>query len=143
MGARGWARVHGSVGAGRPLSTWGGILARTPRYEREWLELFELLERFLGTLAPAARASDRPIAMACFRLVTFLPERPLLSVPCLRSCIARSTFCDAFFPYLGMEPPLARGISIRRALCEERQQVRYQALFREPIGGHTQSVIAC
>src|SRR5687768_6716480 len=39
------------------------------------------------------------MAMACLRLVTFLPERPLLSLPRLRSCIARFTFCCAFFPY--------------------------------------------
>jgi len=39
------------------------------------------------------------MAIACLRLVTFLPERPLRSVPCLRSCIARSTFLDAFLLY--------------------------------------------
>jgi len=32
---------------------------------------------FFGTLAPARRASDNPIAIACLRLVTFLPDRPL------------------------------------------------------------------
>ncbi len=38
-------------------------------------------EDFLrGTLAPAFRAWDNPIAIACFLLVTFLPERPLLRV---------------------------------------------------------------
>jgi hypothetical protein len=40
--------------------------------------------------------------MACFRLVTFLPDLPLFSVPRLRSCIAFSTFCEALFPYLAM-----------------------------------------
>ena len=59
----------------------------------------DLDERFRGTLAPERRASDRPIAIACFRLVTFLPERPLRSVPRLRSCIARFTLRCAFFPY--------------------------------------------
>jgi hypothetical protein len=60
-------------------------------------------EDFLpGTFAPLLRASDNPIAIACFLLVTFLPERPLLSVPLLRSCIARSTFSDAFLPYLAI-----------------------------------------
>jgi hypothetical protein len=44
-----------------------------------------------GTLPPSRRASERPIAIACFLLVTFLPEPPLFSVPCFRSCIARST----------------------------------------------------
>jgi hypothetical protein len=67
--------------------------------------LFRLLRRF-GTFAPACRASDKPIAMACLRLVTFLPERPLRSVPRLRSCIAFSTFFDAFLLYfLAMGSP--------------------------------------
>jgi hypothetical protein len=52
-----------------------------------------------GTFPPSARASDNPMAMACFRLVTFLPEPPLFSVPRLRSCIAFSTFSCDFFPY--------------------------------------------
>ena len=55
---------------------------------------------FAGTLPPAARASDKPMAMACLRLFTFLPELPLFSVPRLRSCIAFSTLSCAFFPYL-------------------------------------------
>jgi hypothetical protein len=39
-------------------------------------------EDFLrGTFSPFCRASDKPIAIACLRLVTFLPERPLLSWP--------------------------------------------------------------
>jgi len=36
---------------------------------------------FFGTFAPSSLASERPIAIACFLLVTFLPERPLVSVP--------------------------------------------------------------
>jgi hypothetical protein len=55
-----------------------------------------------GTLPPSLRASERPIAIACFLLVTFLPERPLFSEPCLRSCIASSTLSDAFLPYVAM-----------------------------------------
>src|SRR5919201_812406 len=55
---------------------------------------------FLGTFFPARRASESPIAIACLRLFTFLPLRPLLSVPRLRSCMARSTFLDAPFEYL-------------------------------------------
>ena len=59
-----------------------------------------------GTLPPARRASDNPIAIACFRLVTRLPELPLRSVPRLRSCMARFTLASAFFPYLlGMAAP--------------------------------------
>jgi hypothetical protein len=54
---------------------------------------------FFGTFAPAALASDRPIAIACLRLLTFRPDRPLLSVPALRSLIARLTLVDAFLEY--------------------------------------------
>jgi hypothetical protein len=53
-----------------------------------------------GTFAPALRASDNPIAMACLRLFTFRPERPLRSVPFLRSDIVRFTFREAFLLYL-------------------------------------------
>jgi hypothetical protein len=68
-------------------------------FEREpdFLRLLEPDDRE-GTLPPSRRASDSPIAIACFRLLTFLPERPLRKVPSLRSCIARFTFCPAFFP---------------------------------------------
>src|SRR5688572_25111827 len=57
---------------------------------------------FAGTFPPSLRASARPIAIACFLLVTFLPERPLFNVPRLRSRIASSTFSPAFFPYLAI-----------------------------------------
>jgi hypothetical protein len=58
---------------------------------------------FFGTLAPPFRASDKPIAIACFRLLTLRPERPLFSVPALRFFIARSTLADAFLEYLAMK----------------------------------------
>jgi hypothetical protein len=58
---------------------------------------------FFGTFAPLALASDSPIAIACFRLLTFRPERPLFSVPALRFFIARSTLAAAFFEYFGAE----------------------------------------
>jgi hypothetical protein len=62
--------------------------------------VFLLDEVFLdGTLAPSRRACERPIATACFRLLTFLPDLPLLKVPRFRSRIACSTFFDAFLPY--------------------------------------------
>jgi hypothetical protein len=54
---------------------------------------------FFGTFCPAARASERPIAIACLRLLTVRPERPLFNVPALRSFIARSTVADAFVEY--------------------------------------------
>jgi hypothetical protein len=55
-----------------------------------------------GTLPPSRRACDSPIAIACLRLVTFLPDRPLFRVPLFRSRIALPTFSDAFLPYLAM-----------------------------------------
>src|SRR5215469_15867486 len=54
---------------------------------------------FFGTLAPFLRASERPIAIACLRLLTLRFERPLRSVPALRFFIARSTLVEAFFEY--------------------------------------------
>jgi hypothetical protein len=55
-----------------------------------------------GTLPPARRACASPIAIACLRLFTFFPERPLRSVPRFRSCIAFFTFSWAFRPYFAM-----------------------------------------
>jgi len=69
---------------------------------------FLLPPRFFGTFAPAFRASDKPIAIACLRLVTFFPERPERSVPVFLSCIARSTFFWALSPYfLATNPPVS------------------------------------
>ena len=55
-----------------------------------------------GTLAPFFRAFESPIAMACFRLVTFLPDLPLFNVPFLRSRMAFFTSVPAFLLYLGI-----------------------------------------
>src|SRR5215472_9028565 len=52
-----------------------------------------------GTFAPFFRASESPIAIACFRLVTFLPLRPLFSVPFFISLISRSTLLPALGLY--------------------------------------------
>ncbi|HUB18655.1 MAG TPA: hypothetical protein VL990_08470 [Acidobacteriaceae bacterium] len=65
---------------------------------------------FFGTLAPAFRASDNPIAIACLRLVTFLPLRPLFNVPIFFSRIARATFFAAPAPYLLVDGFLFVGI---------------------------------
>lgn len=62
-------------------------------------ELFFEADFFFGTFAPSLRASDSPMAIACFRLVTFFPLRPLFSVPLFFSRIARATFFCAFGPY--------------------------------------------
>ena len=68
--------------------------------------LEDFLDPFFGTFAPALRASDKPMAIACFLLVTFLPDLPLFSFPRLRSCIAFSTLSCAFLPYLAIAHPL-------------------------------------
>ena len=52
----------------------------------------------LGTFAPALRACESPIAIACFLLLTFRPL-PLLSVPFFRSCIALPTLRDDAWEY--------------------------------------------
>jgi hypothetical protein len=54
---------------------------------------------FAGTFLPSTLASESPIAIACLRLLTLRPERPLLSVPALRFFIARPTLADAFLEY--------------------------------------------
>src|SRR5713101_8132441 len=74
-----------------------GIGRRVRRTQMGQEVYFLRLDR---TLPPARRASLSPIAMACLRLVTFLPERPDLSCPRFISCMARLTFLPAFAPYL-------------------------------------------
>jgi len=55
-----------------------------------------------GTFLPSLRASERPMAMACLRLFTVAPLRPLFSWPRFSSCIAFSTFFCAAFEYLAI-----------------------------------------
>jgi len=58
-------------------------------------------------LPPERRASESPIAIACLRLVTFLPERPERSSPRFISCMLRLTLREAFGPYFRfLRPPL-------------------------------------
>lgn len=59
------------------------------------------------------------MAIACLRLFTFFPERPLRSVPFLRSVIARFTFREAFLAYLrAMGHPRGVGstVAVRKVL---------------------------
>ena len=76
---------------------------------------------FFGTLAPAFRASERPIAIACLRLVTLRPDLPLLSVPRFLSCIARFTFDWAALPYFRIASLLRSGARV--PTCSRAQQV--------------------
>lgn len=57
---------------------------------------------FLGTLAPFLRASERPIAIACFRIVTLPPFPPLPErrVPRFSRRMALATDVLAALPYL-------------------------------------------
>jgi hypothetical protein len=57
-----------------------------------------------GTFFPALRASDNPIAIACFGLVTFLPLRPLFSLPCFIAFISVSTLLPAAGLYFRVDP---------------------------------------
>ena len=92
------------------ISACGGMdcfasLAMTAPYRFDFFAVFffvalRFFDVFFGTFLPLALASDSPIAIACLRLLTFLPERPLFRVPALRFFIARSTSVDAFFEYL-------------------------------------------
>ena len=81
---------------------------------------FEVLVFFFGTFAPDARASDNPIAIACLRLVTFLPERPDFNLPRFFSCIARSTFSPAFLLYFAMRKELGKARARRQRVAMYR-----------------------
>src|SRR5437660_5075537 len=91
-----------SCGPGRSFRKRSALQCRVLSYLFFDEDFFFEEDFFRGTLPPAFRASDNPIAIACFLLVTFLPERPLLRVPFFRSCIAFSTFSEAFLPYLAI-----------------------------------------
>src|SRR5437773_10267524 len=74
---------------------------RTRGVTIRWRRMSQL-DFFLGTLAPFLRASDNPMAMACFRLLTLppLPPLPERSVPRFLRRIALSTVLPAALPYL-------------------------------------------
>lgn len=85
---------------------------------------------FAGTLPPSRRASESPIAIACFLLVTFLPE-PDRNVPFFRSCIVFSTFSCAFLPYLlAIKPPAHGCVQVTsREQCGERLRFSIAGCF--------------
>jgi hypothetical protein len=64
-----------------------------------FLVVFFFAPFFGGTFFPSRRASESPIAIACLRLLTFFPDRPLFRVPAFRFFIARPTLADAFLEY--------------------------------------------
>jgi hypothetical protein len=70
------------------------------------------------------------MAMACFRLVTFLPLRPDLSLPCFIARISRSTSLPAEGEYFRPEDFLA-ALFRDEALLRERLELFFAALLRE------------
>jgi hypothetical protein len=74
-------------------------LARRYFFAFRFLAAFRFFAAFFGTFLPSALASESPIAIACLRLLTLRPDRPLFNVPALRFFIARPTLADAFFEY--------------------------------------------
>src|ERR1700686_1542492 len=95
----------------------GTRVDRTTKNElsAQWIRIFrDLMQEhspqlgFLrGTLAPLLRASERPIAMACSRLVTTppLPFLPGPSFPPFSRCSAFLTLSLAALPYFAISPP--------------------------------------
>jgi hypothetical protein len=70
--------------------------------------------RFRGTFAPFFRASDKPIAIACFRLFTVRPLLPDLSVPFFLLRIALSTRFEAALPYFRLPEDFRVAIPVLR-----------------------------
>src|SRR5881392_39634 len=75
---------------------------------------------FLGTFAPFLRALERPMAMACLRLLALppLPPLPLFCLP--RFCLwtAFLTSSPAFFPYLAIARLPGVRIRVRPKCCK-------------------------
>ena len=99
-GIRGGVNKEADLHPETGLFGYSGTATRYLLRERDLEREVEV--RLRGTLAPARRASESPIAIACFRLVTFLPDPPLLKVPRFRSRITFATFFWAALPYLAM-----------------------------------------
>jgi hypothetical protein len=102
-----------------------------PFYFDDFRRDVRLLVRFRGTLAPFFRASERPIAIACFRLVTLpaLPPLPLRSVPFFRRRIALSTRLLADFPYFRELDRFVAAIGL--LLCSTRKFVLRAGAFQD------------
>ena len=83
------------------LSVFAPMLATTRIHNRQFPTSINQLAFFVGTFFPFFRASERPIAMACFWLFTVppLPPLPLFNWPRLRLCMALFTSLDALAEY--------------------------------------------
>ena len=78
-----------------------------------------------------ARASESPIAIACFLLFTVLPLRPLLSVPAFRRFMARLTSLDADLEYRAM---VFLSSCIRETPSPSRKFLRRDVVLRRRVG---------
>jgi hypothetical protein len=92
-----------------------------------------------GTLPPFLRASLRPIAIACLRLFTFLPE-PLLSVPFFFRCIADFTRLRAALPYLAIGRSDANAVLRSARACVQAR--RATSTFTECCRGDERDDVA-
>ena len=91
---------------GRHLKTCSRLNKKTPNgVFTLFCYLLFLEDFFFGTLAPFLRASESPMATACFRLVTFLPDLPLFNVPFFCLCTAFFTSSPDFLLYLAILTP--------------------------------------
>src|SRR3984893_13096443 len=74
---------------------------------------------FFGTLAPFLRASERPMAIACFRLLTLppLPPLPERSVPLFFRRIALATLLPAALPFWRRSQRLRELVPFVAAMC--------------------------
>lgn len=83
-----------------------------------------------GIRAPLRRASERPIAIACLRLVTFFLDRPLLRVPRLYS---RMTLVILRFPRV-----FVRLVGIQNSIKNNNStfisSIRLYGVFGQEIG---------
>ncbi len=90
------------------------------------LDEFRLEERRDGTLSPSRRASEIPMAMACFLFFT-LRRPPDFNSPCLNSCITLPILLLALRPYLRREE-LLRPDEVERLLLEDLELLRWLRL---------------
>ena len=81
---------------------------------------------FLGTFAPFFLASDRPMAIACLRLVTVRPL-PLFNLPRFFLCMAFFTVLPADLEYLAIV------VSFKRTSCKKTCAAAGIGSCQEPV----------
>jgi hypothetical protein len=89
------------------------VVVRLADVRVDFLADVRLERRRAGTFLPLRRASESPMAIACLRLFTVLPLRPVFSVPFLRRRIALLTVFEAAREYFAMSLSFAGGVACR------------------------------